>query len=378
MKDRVKRSGLWISGCLQKRSPGIIIVLIGIYLYLELDHLHPLFRLLFLAPVLLLLIPAGILIQKALIVRLHRSALRIGPELLVSSLLYMIIVLFFTFDRLQMILMTLVFFWMLFQLFRKKIGLFYTALIGLLIFATIAFSFRLVHLEETLYLTWRDVVRFSRSKHEGLRWSIKSGQNKFILRYPGDSRLVLEYAPGFFIHPAERSGGIELPRPGRLLVSFSRSSDQPFAPPCLALYAVDSDLPQTPGDFRSEWEMILGHGRNEGRIGEVHFQGFLERKPPLSTLSMRGLAFRYRDRLSGRLMQSGFYLLRSHQGRQFLLAFIAPRVKNIPHHPDILFVLRRLNWLPAADDTRGGKVSVGAPWRQTPGPDDRESGPVPN
>lgn len=338
----------------------LILLLIGGYLYLESDHLHPLFRLLFLAPVLLILIPIGIFVKKILIARLHRPTLRVGPELLAATLMFVFITLFFTVDRFQLILMALVFCWMLLQLFRKKIGAFYTALTGLIIFATIAFSFRLLHLEETLYLTWRQLALLSEQKREGLRWSVKSGENKFLIWRAGDSRLELEYPPGFFFHPPDRFTDIDLPRPGRVIASFSRQADRPLAPPHLVLYAVDSDLPQTPGDFRSEWELVLGHRRNEGRIEDVRFQGLLERAPPVSKLSLRGLSFGYRDGRSGRRMQDGFFLLRSYRGRQFILAFCAPEVKEMPHHPDILFVLRRLTWRAPAGSSNGSGQAPGA------------------
>jgi hypothetical protein len=245
--------------------------------------------------------------------RLASENLRPLPELGLSFALCLAIYLTdFVKENVFALLLPLLFFlWLLWASRTRRIGVFYTGFIGLLLLALSIFSYRLLYIEErlledlTFYLRRRELVATLEHRYQWVAGS--SGERATqTLRMADRPVIGLTLAPGMVFHDARLISFIYgVPEPGTALCYLSISQQDPFAVPAVAIFAAPQDVALNDEGARTAYlreavERALAHRRRAGEIERLEFRGPLPlpgylRLPSLGNAA--GIQYSYFDRL---------------------------------------------------------------------------------
>ena len=245
-------------------------------------------------------------------------------------------------------------FWLSLQAFLQNRGNFYTAFVGLVIFISIILSYRLIHEEVEQILRFRLYAQRSSERTEKNVGDKIEVLKKKVRGYAASGDVwEISFPEGIFPHrDVKIKPEYRLPLEGRLLLLFSNAKNNPVSPPLFAFYALPKGPPIAPGDLKESLDLIMGHMRRRGEITDIGPLKVREVSPPRSRVTLRGLFQSFRTPSGKREMRAGIYILNAPGGGQYLIYIREPAVKSLSHHPDMLYMLYRLNIQPANNKAR--------------------------
>ena len=278
--------------------------------------------------------------------RLADPNLRLYPELGIAALL--VVVLFFTDALVETIwialLPPLLVVWLVLLSYQRKAGVFYTVFSGLMLFGMVVFSYRLLYLEERLLILVHQYFRLQELRElvleRSLRWDTQD-QDRFLRR--GDETYLRVRVPEKLeFHEAGRAGAIYgLPLAGLPLCYLSSSTQDPFAPPALALFLNQAEMSDQA--LRSAARLALGHRVNAGEIGELLFRGERELPEDVLGIDLKGVVYEFRDLVYEKQIRMELYRTPAYPaGRRYTIILQYEPVKGFFVHPLLLTAIEGL------------------------------------
>lgn len=237
--------------------------------------------------------------------------------------------------------------WLGWALWQRKSGLFYSALLGILMGLASFWGYRLIHLESKLifHLQARQSQQKARKLHEQsqLHWQ-DQGRKLATYRLLRGKQVLLQWQRPERLHFHSRSSleqSLDFPRPGIFLGSFSASSTDPFSQPTIALYQAPLNTNQASLPLLQEQtSQYLNHRQRIGEIQQLSFLGRVQTDLKLP-FELKGIVYRYYDLIQATHVQMGLYQLRTPEQKWRLLILEDPPI-GFPMHSDLLAVLRSI------------------------------------
>ncbi len=245
------------------------------------------------------------------------------------------------------LMLVILFLWLVWQVRRKALAYFYTGFSGLVLFALVFYSYRIMTEAEGFLIRRELAAQIRQSAEQLVQWVRSgegSGENRYALQRSGKTVLTLTVPEDLFFHKPDPARVVDTggPVPGRELARISASASRPDVFPFAILYELEPGFTRQPEEFRSDFRMILGYGENRALLRDLRYEGRSELSTPSSSLRWEGIFWSYQDTATSRRVRSGLYLLR-HTGEMELAVVLKdPVVRGFQHHPLLLELLRSL------------------------------------
>lgn len=275
-------------------------------------------------------------------------------ELLLSAVLVILLVLFENFGIWWNLAFLLFWIWIFMMARTGRTGLFYSGFFAVSILFFLLLSFRLVHFQERAVMAAMQIYQRLQipARIEDLAtsrsWQINDGNEEKSYKLSMNQRhfLALQAPDSLYLHDINKvPSSFRFGGSGMLLGIFSAEEGDPVEPPAAVLYLLPAEVQLI--DVARSLQQLIGHLQNASQItdivaDEVLLPGF------------EGFFYQYYDRFYAERMRAGFYIFTLtdqqspesdiERSGQLMIWIREPVIEGFPHHPDILRLLRTLDF----------------------------------